>query len=77
MPRETREYADKVLAARDGNGRRVDELDPGAAGRRAESGKPAAVNVHNTLDITLRDPQQRPVAPVAVVGSRIPVPVGG
>lgn len=77
MPRETREYADKVLAARDGNGRRVDELDPGAAGRRAESGKPAAVNVHNTLDITLRDPQQRPVAPVAVVGNRIPVPVGG
>lgn len=77
MPRETREYADKVLAARDGSGRRVDELDPGAASRRAESGKPAAVNVHNTLDITLRDPQQRPVAPVAVVGNRIPVPAGG
>lgn len=74
MPTETQQYADKVLRNMGGN---VADYDPGAAGRRAQSGKPEPVDVRSTVEVTLRDPQGRQIAPLAVApGRRVPAPAG-
>ena len=74
MPMETQQYADKVLKQMGGN---VADYDSGAAGRRASAGKPDPVDVRSTVEVTLRDPQGRQIAPMAVTqGRRVPVPAG-
>lgn len=74
MPAETQQYADKVMRNMGGN---VADFDPGAAGRRAQAGKPEPVDVRSSVEVTLRDPQGRPIAPIAVSsGRRTPSPFG-
>ena len=75
MPMETQQYADKVLKQMGGN---VADYDSGAAGRRASAGKPDPVDVRSSVEVTLRDPQGRQIAPIAVSsGRRTPSPFGG
>lgn len=75
MPMETQQYADKVLKQMGGN---VADYDSGAAGRRASAGKPDSVDVRSSVEVTLRDPQGRQIAPIAVSsGRRTPSPFGG
>ena len=75
MPIETIQYADKVMRQLGG---RVEDFDPGATARRAQSGRHEAVDVRSTVDITLRDPRGNPVAPVAIAsGRRAPALSGG
>ena len=75
MPSETQQYADKVLKQMGGN---VADYDSGAAGRRASAGKPDPVDVRSSVEVTLRDPQGRQIAPIAVSsGRRTPSPFGG
>ena len=74
MPTETQQYADKVMRNMGGN---VADYDPGAASRRAQSGKPEPVDVRSSVEVTLRDPQGRQIAPIAVApGRRVPAPAG-
>ena len=71
---ETQQYADKVMRNMGGN---VADYDSGAAARRAGAGKPDPVDVRSTVEVTLRDPQGRPIAPSAIAsGRRVPVPEG-
>jgi len=75
MPMETQQYADKVLKQMGGN---VADYDSGAAGRRASAGKPDPVDVRSSVEVTLRDPHGRQIAPIAVSsGRRTPSPFGG
>lgn len=74
MPAETQQYADKVMRNMGGN---VADFDPGAAARRAKAGRPEPVDVRSSVEVTLRDPQGRPIAPSAIAsGRRVPVPEG-
>lgn len=75
MPMETQQYADKVLKQMGGN---VADYDSGAAGRRASAGKPDPVDVRSSVEVTLRDPHGRQIAPIVVSsGRRTPSPFGG
>lgn len=75
MPMETQQYADKVLKQMGGN---VADYDSGAVGRRASAGKPDPVDVRSSVEVTLRDPHGRQIAPIAVSsGRRTPSPFGG
>ena len=65
----------RVLKQIGGN---VADYDSGAAGRRASAGKPDPVDVRSSVEVTLRDPQGRQIAPIAVSsGRRTPSPFGG
>jgi hypothetical protein len=71
------QYAQNSAAVRAAMGVKTEDIDPGSTGRRATQGNGGQnINVNSSVDVTLRDKNHNPIAPVAVTSRRVPVPSG-